>query len=311
MSTPTAPHAPTPHLDDERPAMTAQTAHTPARINPDHLAVLIVATVLTALLAGTSFMLSFAALEAVATWAAVPPALTWAVPAFIDAAILVYTLAALVARARGESARAAWSSLALWTIVSVTANALHAWADIPDDVRTIAGMTIAGLAPIAVLLATHTLADLVVAKPASAPDARTDTGQADTRADSGQRTDAPDPLVVLQEIESAPQTDGQVYEQTTDTTPDSGQADSGQAASAGQADSPPVRAVVATADSEHRTRPVRGRRVPGPVEAVRPQIEELARQGMTGREIARRLGTGPTRTCEIVREVREADALAA
>ncbi|MFD6091306.1 DUF2637 domain-containing protein [Oerskovia sp. NPDC060338] len=140
-------------------------SHRPARINPDRLAVLVVASVMTGLLAVTSFMLSFAGLVAVAAWASVPSWLSWAVPVTIDLAILVYTLAALVARARGESAARAWCSLALWTFVSVTANGLHAWTDAPALVQTIAGMTIAGLAPIAVLLATHTLADLIIAKP--------------------------------------------------------------------------------------------------------------------------------------------------
>lgn len=272
--------------------MTAQTtAHRPARINPDHLAVLIVAASLTGLLAVTSFLLSFVGLSAVAVWASVPWWLTWAVPVMIDSAILVYTLAALVLRARGEKTGRTWCSLALWAAVSVAANAIHAWVDAPSELQTVTGMIIAGLAPVALLLATHTLVDLIVAKPDTAAASAV---VADGQANSGRTNSAPDPLVVLEQIETAPRADAG--------------AEQAASASAGQTDGHEdgQRAADTAADDGRRTRPVRERRPAGSVEAVRPQIEALARQGLKGREIARRLGTGPTRTCEIVREVREA-----
>ncbi len=138
------------------------TAHRPARINPDTLPVLVLASALTAALAVTSFLLTFAALSDVARWAAVPDSLAWAVPVMLDGAIVVYTLAVLVARARGERAVPAWIGLAGFTAVSVIANAAHA-ADVPPAVQAALGVTIAGLAPLAVMLATHTLARLIVA----------------------------------------------------------------------------------------------------------------------------------------------------
>ncbi len=265
--------------------MTAQTtAHSPARINPDHLAVLIVAASLTGLLAATSFLLSFAGLSAVAEWASVPWWLTWAVPVMIDSAILVYTLAALVLRARGEKTKRTWCSLGLWAAVSVAANSIHAWTDAPSDVQTVVGMTIAGLAPIALLLATHTLADLIVAKPdATAASAVEPDGQADAGTDG--RT--PDPLKVLEEIEQTAPAAVEVEPVVVAASVADGQADT-------RTDSRPV-----------SVRPVRG--APGAVEAVRPQIEALARQGVKGREIARRLGVGSTRVCEIVRELKAGD----
>lgn len=304
----TLPHRP----DTERPAMTAQTtAHSPARINPDHLAVLIVAASLTGLLAATSFLLSFAGLSAVAEWASVPWWLTWAVPVMIDSAILVYTLAALVLQARGESTVRTWCSLALWTALSVAANSLHAWTDIPALVQTIAGMTIAGLAPIAVMLATHTLTDLLVAKP--------DTEAASAVAELAAVTDvAPDPLVVLEEIEEAGPA-------TTVATGVAGVRISGGDERRDVAPSPRLVAKVATpvamsvagdhvavADGDERCVVAVAER---PVVAVprrsslsamdTERIAALARTThLSGTKIAEELGTNKNKTCALVVQVR-------
>jgi hypothetical protein len=140
-------------------------SHRPARINPDSLGVLVVAVSITVILAAVSFLMSYSGLVAVAEWAAVPPSLSWAVPVVIDGAILVYTLAALIFRARGEGARLAWASLSLFTGLSVVGNAAHAWDAGAGDERAYLGSVIAGLAPVAVLLTTHTIARLIVAPP--------------------------------------------------------------------------------------------------------------------------------------------------
>jgi hypothetical protein len=144
------------------------TTRRPSRIDPDTRPVLIVAVVITAALALVSFLLSFSGLVAVADWAAIPSMLAWAVPVTIDGAILVYTLAALVYRARGESARIAWASLSLFTTVSVIGNAAHAATNGPGGPQGVLGAVVAGLAPVAVFLTTHTIARLVVAPPTAA-----------------------------------------------------------------------------------------------------------------------------------------------
>ncbi|QOI66968.1 membrane protein [Microbacterium phage GardenState] len=141
---------------------------TAARIQPDSRAVLVVATVLTALLALVSFLLSFHGLAEAATWANVPGWLAWAIPAYVDGAILVYTLAALVFRARGESARLEWGALAVFAALSVAANGVHAWTAAPAALQVTLGVLLAGLAPVSVLLTTHTVAKLVVAPPTPA-----------------------------------------------------------------------------------------------------------------------------------------------
>jgi hypothetical protein len=138
-----------------------------ARINPDSPVVAVVAVATTAGLAITSFLLSYSGLGAAAVWANVPGWLAWAVPVTIDGSILVYTLAAFVFRHRGESARLAWASLATFASLSVVANGVHAWSDAPEALRTGIGVVVAGLAPIAVLITTHTLMRLVIAPPAA------------------------------------------------------------------------------------------------------------------------------------------------
>jgi hypothetical protein len=124
------------------------------------------------LLAGVSFALSFAGLVAVARWSGTPDTLTWAVPVFIDGAILVYTAATLVMRGRGESTVFASFVLGGFTLVSIAANAAHAAGASAghiigdtNDWRTWAGAAIVALAPVAVYTSTHTIAKLVVAPP--------------------------------------------------------------------------------------------------------------------------------------------------
>jgi len=135
-----------------------------ARIDPDTRPVLVVATTSAVLLAAVSFALSFAGLVQLAAWGHVPTRLAWCVPVMIDGAIAVYTLAVLVARARGERQWTAWAALALWTAVSVGGNAAHGWEP-TTVVQRLVGTVVVALAPVAVLLATHTIADLIVARP--------------------------------------------------------------------------------------------------------------------------------------------------
>lgn len=143
---------------------------TPSRINPDSRAVLVVATVATAALALVSFLLSFNGLADAAAWANVPGWLAWAIPAYVDGAILVYTLAALVFRARGESARLEWAALGVFAALSVAANGVHAWETAPAGLRATLGVLLAALAPVSVVLTTHTIARLIVAPPAPVAD---------------------------------------------------------------------------------------------------------------------------------------------
>ncbi|GAA2236564.1 hypothetical protein GCM10010413_41190 [Promicromonospora sukumoe] len=140
-----------------------------ARIAADSRPVLVFTVVLTLAVALASFALSFASLRDAALWGRVPEALAFLVPVVIDASVLVYGLVALVLRDRGHSSAWAWTLMFGFTVVSIGANAAHAY-DVGPELRTIVGVVLVALAPLSVLTSTHALASLVVAdRPAIEP----------------------------------------------------------------------------------------------------------------------------------------------
>lgn len=148
---------------------TTRTAGPVARIAADSRPVLVFTVVLTIAVALASFALSFASLRDAALWGRVPEALAFLVPVVIDASVLVYGLVALVLRARGHSSAWAWTLMFGFTVVSIGANAAHAY-DVGPELRTIVGVVLVALAPLSVLTSTHALASLVVAdRPAVEP----------------------------------------------------------------------------------------------------------------------------------------------
>jgi hypothetical protein len=140
------------------------------RIAADSRPVLAFTVVLTLAVALASFALSFASLRDAALWGRVPEGLAFLVPVVIDASVLVYGLVALVLRARGRSSAWAWTLMFFFTVVSIGANAAHAY-DVGPELRTVVGVVLVALAPLSVLTSTHALASLVVADvPATVPD---------------------------------------------------------------------------------------------------------------------------------------------
>lgn len=133
-----------------------------ARIAADSRPVLFFTVALTVAVALASFALSFASLRDAALWGRVPESLAFLVPVVIDASVLVYGLVALVLRARGRSSAWAWILMLGFTVVSIGANAAHAY-DVGPELRTIVGVVLVALAPLSVLTSTHALASLVVA----------------------------------------------------------------------------------------------------------------------------------------------------
>jgi hypothetical protein len=150
--------------------MTRPTARPAVRIAADSRPVLVFTVVLTVAVALASFALSFASLRDAALWGRVPESLAFLVPVVIDASVLVYGLVALVLRARGSSSAWAWTLMLGFTVVSIGANAAHAY-DVGPELRTIVGVVLVALAPLSVLTSTHALASLVVANaPAVVPE---------------------------------------------------------------------------------------------------------------------------------------------
>lgn len=150
--------------------MNTPTNRNSLRINPDSKVTLWLTVILIGSLGLTSFMVSFNGLRDVAAWVGLPLWMRWAVPVFIDIAILAYSLAAVIHKSRGESVRTTWITLGVFTATSVVANAAHALSVGEGETvvqRTI-GAVIAALAPIAVFAATEELSRLAFAYSSSA-----------------------------------------------------------------------------------------------------------------------------------------------
>lgn len=151
--------------DTVAPALTWRNNRS-TRIDPDTLWVQWTVVGLVGVLGIASFIISFRALYDVAAWAGLGSSIQWAVPVFIDGAILTYALAVLVHRSRGEPVWPSWLSLAVFTALSIAANAAHALS-IPQASQTeaVVGAAIAAMAPLGVFAATEELARLVVLRP--------------------------------------------------------------------------------------------------------------------------------------------------
>lgn len=159
----------TDRVGDGSPAYLAEVRR-PRRVNPDdgRFIRLVVGGVV---IAGVvAFAISFTALYEVAEWLGLPPFMWWAVPVFIDLAILVYAASVLVHKARGERTLASWAALATFTALSVFANAAHAWAygqGHDQAWQAVVGAVIAGMVPVAIFVATEQLSRVAVEDPTS------------------------------------------------------------------------------------------------------------------------------------------------
>lgn len=179
-----------------------------SRIDPDTRWVQWTVVGLVGMLGVTSFIVSFRALYAVAAWAGLGDGIQWAVPVFIDGAILTYALSVLVHRGRGESTWPSWVSLGAFTAMSIAANAAHA-VSLPQDHwwKTLIGALIAALAPLGVFAATEQMARLVVLRPQDRADSGYENPSATTPAHREMETEpaltmgagASEPLPVVAE----------------------------------------------------------------------------------------------------------------
>lgn len=133
------------------------------RINPDSR-VFIRVVVGGVLVAGlVAFAISFVALYSVAEWLGLPPWMWWAVPVFIDLAILVYAGLVLVHKARGEQTWPSWVALGAFTLLSVVANGAHALAHAHETPwQAYIGVLIAAMVPIAIFVATEQLSRVAI-----------------------------------------------------------------------------------------------------------------------------------------------------
>lgn len=143
---------------------------TSSRINPDDPRFIRLITWGVVFAGLVAFAISFVALMEVAAWLGLPSWMHWAVPAFIDTAILIYAGSVLIHKARGEKTWPSWLSLAAFTALSVVANAAHALAYGRTDGAVwqgTVGAVIAAMVPLAVFMATEQLSRVAVEDPVS------------------------------------------------------------------------------------------------------------------------------------------------
>lgn len=142
---------------------TRATAAKSKRINPDSglfIRVVMGGVMVAGLVA---FAISFVSLYQVAEWLGLPPWMWWAVPTFIDLAILVYAGLVLVHQARGERTWPSWLALGAFTLLSVIANSAHALSHGHDAAwQAYVAVLIAAMVPVAIFVATEQLSRVAI-----------------------------------------------------------------------------------------------------------------------------------------------------
>ncbi|WP_072803790.1 DUF2637 domain-containing protein [Rhodococcoides yunnanense] len=127
-------------------------------------ATLVSAVVITTVIGIASFVLSFAALWDLATMAGVPRNLSWLWPVIVDGTILQATIS-VIALAGFEDQRSGrrffWWVLVIAALVSIGANAMHAFISHTGTLHPALSAAIATVAPVSLLAATHGLGILV------------------------------------------------------------------------------------------------------------------------------------------------------
>lgn len=153
---------------------------TAARISPESRPVAFAAAGLAAAIYLGAFAASFFGLASLAAFMAVPVALQYVVPAVIDLALILFTLATLLRRARGLSTWKTNTATAFWILVSMAANTFHVLVAAGPasswGVGTYAGATLSALMPLSALGASLVLENLLIEdpKPAAAVDPAAD-----------------------------------------------------------------------------------------------------------------------------------------
>lgn len=158
----------TEHTFKEAEIMEQEVKPQRARINPDSIPVLAMAVALVGVLMVSSFIVSFSGIYDASEWTGLPEYFRWLPALFIDAAILAYTIALIVFKARGESTLRTVIALGFFAGISVIANIAHTlayWDGSLLDYRAWVGVLITASAPIAVLLAAEEISRLAFEPP--------------------------------------------------------------------------------------------------------------------------------------------------
>ncbi|MDF2695264.1 MAG: hypothetical protein K0S65_3647 [Labilithrix sp.] len=137
-----------------------------ARFNADHIGIYRAVNLGVLISALAAVLISWNGLAYVGQWLLLPPHFTWLVPVMIDVPIVVFTLATLSRRSRGESIWLLNFAAYLLTSISALANFLHVAAERPlNTIEGAVGSSLAALAPMLVLLTTEALGTLITKPP--------------------------------------------------------------------------------------------------------------------------------------------------
>ncbi len=140
-----------------------------ARISPDSRPIAYGAAGLATLIYLGAFATSFFGQASLAAYMLIPQQLQYVAPAVVDLALILFTLATLVRKSRGESTLVANLATGFWTAVSIGANVSHVL--IPAGPPTswtagiYAGAALSALMPLAALGASLVIENVLIAGP--------------------------------------------------------------------------------------------------------------------------------------------------
>ena len=180
------PKAPEPYFTYEPPAEHHKRPRTGAgaRFNADHIALYRAVNAGVIITALAAIAISWQGLTAVGSWF-LPIYAAWLLPIAVDVAIVVFTLATLSRRSRGESVGLLLLGAYGLTGVSAVANFGHVVLEPRPDLQPLQlgiAATLAGLAPLLILLTTEVLGTLITKPPrADRPSAKLAETQAELK----------------------------------------------------------------------------------------------------------------------------------
>lgn len=143
------------------------------RIQPDTKGVLNTSFIMSAVVLGTSFLISYFTLAAAAEWMRLPSELPWlrfAVPGFIELAIILSSVFYAIERSRGGKGRQFMAVQWTLTLVAAFANAAHTIREWGADWglenwESLVGTALAAAAPLVVVWVSKSLSRIVFAEP--------------------------------------------------------------------------------------------------------------------------------------------------
>lgn len=142
-----------------------------AAVNPDRLGFFYAVAVAVGVVFLASAVISFNGLYAVGLEQGLHPDLAWVTPIMLDVAILVFTMASLIQRRRGNRGQRIFAviSVAWVTLTSMGLNFLHSYYAVGIDTpMQIAATFVNTFAPASIFVTTELLVGLVI-KPPPAP----------------------------------------------------------------------------------------------------------------------------------------------